>query len=68
MRVKFVQHFLQRWIIVPAENEHLAWSETRWVPVDRDGLPLGDDKVSTFVTVQEAVRYAENLAFEIQHG
>ena len=68
MRVKLLQNVLHRWIIVLVENERLAWSGSRWVPIDQDGLPVGDDKLSSFTDPKEAIFYAENLGFEVQHG
>ena len=69
MRVKLRANSLYLWIIVPSENEHLAWSGSRWIPVNRDGLPAGDlQALKNFATVEEAVAYADSVGFEVEHG
>jgi hypothetical protein len=69
MRVKLRENSFYLWIIVPSENEHLAWSGSRWVPITSDGLPAGElQKLKNFATVKEAVAYAESLGFEVEHG
>jgi hypothetical protein len=69
MRVKLRENSFHLWIIVPSENEHVAWSGSRWVPITRDGLPAGDlQKLKNFATVKEAVAYAESFGFEVEHG
>ena len=69
MRVKLRENIFHRWIIIPTENERLAWSGWRWVPANRDGLPAGDLQVlKNFATVKEAVSYAESVGFEVEYG
>jgi hypothetical protein len=69
MGVKLRQNSFHLWIIVPSDNEHLGWSGSRWVPVNVDGLPAGDQQVlKNFATVEEAVSYAESVGFEVEHG
>lgn len=44
MRIKLQHNVFQLWIIVPPENERLAWTGSHWVPIDRDGVSVGDEK------------------------
>jgi hypothetical protein len=68
VRVKLRQNISHLWIIVPTENEHLAWSGSRWVPIDRDGVSLSEVKAAHFATAEDAVAYADSVGFEIEHG
>jgi len=61
MRVKLRENGFHLWIIVRSENEHLAWSGSRWVPINRDGLSAPDLQVLSFATVKEAVSYAQSV-------
>jgi hypothetical protein len=68
MRVKLRENIYHQWIIVPSENEHIAWSGTRWVPINRDGLSASYPQALTFATVNGATSYAPTVGFEIEHG
>ena len=68
MRVKLRENTFHQWIIVPSENEHIAWSGSRWVPIDSDGLAAADLQVLSSATVKEAVSYAESIGFDVEHG
>lgn len=68
MRIKLQHNVFQLWIIVPPENERLAWTGSHWVPIDRDGVSVGDEKVMSFAAPADAVRYAESVGFEVEHG
>lgn len=68
LKVKLIQNIARLWIIAPSENQHLAWSGLRWVPIDRDGLSLSELKVAIFATAIDAAAYAQDNDFEIEHG
>jgi hypothetical protein len=42
LRVKLRENIFHPWIIIRADNENLAWSGSRWVQIDSDGMPSGD--------------------------
>jgi hypothetical protein len=65
-RVKIRENVLHQWIIVQAGNEQLAWSASRWVPLNEEGLAAGDLKPLNFKTVQGASAYAASQGFEVQ--
>jgi hypothetical protein len=67
-RVKLLQSISRLWIIVPSENERLAWSGAQWVPIDRDGLPLSEARVMSFTSAAEAIVYGYRVGFDIEHG
>lgn len=68
IRVKLRENSFYPWIIVPSDNEHLAWSGSPWVPINREGLPVSDLQASkNFATVKEAVSYAQSVGFELEH-
>jgi hypothetical protein len=67
LRVKLLQNISQLWIITPSENERLARSGTRWVSIDRDGLPLSELKALVFATATDAAAYAQGAGFEVEH-
>ena len=67
--VKLRENSFYLWIIVPSDNEHPAWSGSRWVPITSEGLPVGDlQALKNFATVEEAVSYAQSAGFEVEHG
>jgi hypothetical protein len=68
LSVSLRENSFRLWIIVPTDNEHIAWSGTRWIPITRDGLPAADLDVLTFATVKEAASYSQSVGFEVQHG
>jgi hypothetical protein len=59
-RVKLVRDLSERWIIVPAHDAlpDLAWSGSRWVPID------GPVQICNFVSRGDAETYAESAGFE----
>ena len=44
----------ERWIIVNADEQNLAWSGSRWVEHHR-GLPAESIQISNFESVEEAL-------------
>ena len=53
-RCRITENAFHRFILVNLEQESLAWSGSRWVPVDQNGFPAGDVQVSNFETPEEA--------------
>ena len=68
LAVKLLQNISHLWLIAPSENQRLAWNGTRWVPIDRDGLPLSELKPLIFATAADAASYAQDAGFEVEHG
>lgn len=64
-RVRLKQNAFNRWIVVDAANEQMAWSGSRFVPITLDGLPASDVQVSNLGTREEAATYAVTFGFEI---
>jgi hypothetical protein len=64
-RVDVRENSLHALIIVPLEQQLLAWGGTRWIPVTEDGLPAGDLRPVSFTTVEGAKSYAESQGFEV---
>jgi hypothetical protein len=48
-----------RWFIQHANNEHLGWSGSSWVPMSPEGVPTGDVQVCNFETMKEAAGYCQ---------
>lgn len=67
LRVELLQNVLKFWIIAPIDNERLAWSGSRWVPIDRHGRSVGDLEAAIFATAKDAAAYAESVGFEVEH-
>ena len=65
-RVRVRENSLRLKIIVQLENEHLAWTGSRWIPLDTDGLAVSDVRPVGFVTQEGAVSYAENQGFKVE--
>lgn len=59
MKCKLVRCVFNRWLVVNAENENLAWSGSRWVPI------FGTVQVSNFDTRSAAAGYATSFGFEV---
>lgn len=59
MKCKLVQCVFKRWLVVHPEDETLAWSGSRWVPI------FGPVQVSNFDTKSAAAGYATSLGFEV---
>ena len=68
LRVKVHETPLRQWIILPGENENLAWSGSRWVPIDRHSVSVGNLKAANFASARDAIAYAESVGFEVEHG
>jgi hypothetical protein len=64
-RVELRQNVFDRWIIVDATNENLAWSGSRFVPITDEGFPASDVQVSKLDTREDAAEYAANFGFEV---
>jgi hypothetical protein len=67
-RVKLRKNFSDLWFIGPSENEHLAWSGSRWVPIDRDGISASEVNAAYFASAIDAAAYAQNAGLEVEHG
>jgi hypothetical protein len=68
LKVRIREDTFLRWIIIANENQRLAWSGTRWVPITHEGVGRGNVKASSYATVKEAITYAESVGFEVEHG
>lgn len=64
-KVHLKPNFLNRWIVVKAEDLSLAWSGSRWVLTDPVGFPIGGVQISNLDTYSEAKEYAESFGFEV---
>jgi hypothetical protein len=53
-RVRLCQNAFDRWIVIDATNELLAWSGSRFVPITDEGFPASDVQVSNLETREEA--------------
>jgi hypothetical protein len=60
------QNAFDRWILIQADDAALAWSGSRWVLVDEDGLPAGDAQISNLETREEAIAYAAQMGIAIR--
>lgn len=58
-KCKLQQWLFDRWILVNAGNEDLAWSGSRWVEIG------GSVQVCNFDTQTEAREYANEFGLEI---
>ena len=54
----------ERWIIVNADEQNLAWSGSRWVEHHR-GLPAESIQISNFESVEEALAAARQAHIPI---
>lgn len=66
-KVRIRENTLRLKIIVPLENEHLAWGGSRWIPMNPDGLAVGEVRPVSFTTLEGAASYAENQGFKVEH-
>ena len=64
LRVKLREDRFRAWIIVPAENESLAWSGTPWVPINRDGVPAA----TCYAIGEETIACAESMGYQTDLG
>lgn len=65
-RVRIRENILRVKIIVPVENENLAWGGSRWIALNPDGLAVGDLKPVSFTTHEGAAAYAEIQGFKVE--
>jgi hypothetical protein len=65
-RVRIRENVLGVRIIVPVEDENLAWGGSRWIPLKPDGLAAGDLKPVSFTTQEGAATYAESQGFKVE--
>jgi hypothetical protein len=54
-RVRLRKNAFDRWILIDATNELLAWSASRFVPITDEGFPASDVQVSNVDTREEAL-------------
>lgn len=66
MNCRLALNAFHRWIIVNAEQENLAWSGSRWVPVDKHGFPAGDVQVSNFDSAEHAAATAKSQGLVVR--
>jgi hypothetical protein len=64
-RVRLRQNAFDRWIVMDATNELMAWSGSRFVPITDEGFPASDVQVSNLDTWEEAATYARMFGFEV---
>lgn len=64
-RVRLRQNVFDRWIIIDATNESMAWSGSRFVPITVEGFPASVVQVSNLDTREDAVEYAVSSGFEV---
>lgn len=64
--VRIRENILRLRIIVPVENENLAWGGSRWIPLKADGLPAGDLRPVSFTKQEGAASYAESQGFKVE--
>jgi hypothetical protein len=64
-QVRLRQNAFDRWIIVDAANENMAWSGSRFVPMTDEGFPASDVQVSNLDTREEAAECAASFVFEV---
>src|ERR1700724_2658175 len=57
---RLAQNAFGHWIVVNAVQPSLAWSGSRWVPVDKNGFPAGVVQVSNFATQESAAADARS--------
>ena len=48
-RVRLRQNAFDRWIVIEATNESMAWSGSRFVSITEAGLPASDVQVSRVI-------------------
>ena len=53
------EHIFKRWIITHLDNDELAWSGSRWVPIG------GSVQICNFDTRGQADGYASSLGFQV---
>lgn len=66
MTIRLRQNGFGGWILIPPDAEYLAWSGSRWVPIDERGFPAGDTQVSNLNSRVAAVEYARQFGFEVE--
>jgi hypothetical protein len=64
-RVRLRQNAFDRWIVVDATDESMAWSGSRFVPITEQGLPASNVQVSNLDTREEAAEYSASFGFEV---
>ena len=63
MKGRLKQNAFGYWMIVHPQDDSLAWSGSRWVPIDPTGFPAGGVQVSSLPTEDEALEYAWACGF-----
>jgi len=63
--VAIVHDRFERWIIALCPDLDRAWSGSRWVPIDRNGLPASSVQVSNWTTFSEAHQRAIQEGFNV---
>lgn len=63
MNVRIRKNEFGHYILQDAEDPMRGWSGSRWVAIDRYGLPSSAVQVSNFDTEQEARDYAHRFGF-----
>ena len=59
------QNGFLRWILPHPDDPGMAWSGSRWVPIDRHGFGVAI-QVCNFDTRKEALEYAQEHHTEMQ--
>lgn len=66
MTVLLKQNCFKLWILVNPENEHQAWTGSRWDSISNLGLACGDAQVSNLNSREDAIEYAKQFGFSVQ--
>jgi hypothetical protein len=64
-RVRLRQNAFDRWIVIDAMDESMAWRSSRFVLITDEGFPASDVQVSNLDTREEAAEYAASFGFDV---
>lgn len=67
-KVRLRKNVMDMWIVVHGEGDRVdayAWSGSRFVAIDINGLPSGGVQVSNFTNREDAARYARSFGFQV---
>jgi hypothetical protein len=62
MSYRLTQNAFGRWIVLHPTDDLRAWSGSRWVAIDGQGMPAGEAQVSNFDSEAAAREYAGTFA------
>lgn len=64
--VKVRKNLFGFYIIQSSAVKNHAWSGSRWVPIDKDGLPAGIGQVCNFAGRKEAKEHARKAGLTVE--